>query len=43
MLDRGLVTREVIRTAFVAIEPALYRYPAIDANAFRQAVEEASR
>ncbi len=43
MLERGLITPESIRTAFTSIEPALYRYPAIDASAFRQAVEEATR
>jgi len=42
MLDRGLITRENILTAFSAIEPVLYRYPAIDGAAFRQAVDQAT-
>ena len=43
MLDRGLVTREGLRAAFAAIEPEVFRYPAVDASAFRQAVEDATR
>ena len=43
MLDRGLITREDIRSAFAAIEPVLYRYPAIDGAAFRQAVDQTTR
>lgn len=39
MLRRGLVTSSDLRTAFDAIEPKLYRYPAIDPEAFRHAVE----
>lgn len=38
MLDRGLVTREAISGTFEAIAPDLYRYPAVDAAAFRRAV-----
>jgi hypothetical protein len=39
MIDRGLVTPSALRAAFDAIEPKLYRYPAIDPAAFRRAVE----
>jgi hypothetical protein len=39
MLARSLVTREGLLAYFTAIEPALYRYPAIDAATFRSAVE----
>lgn len=39
MLRRGLVTSSGLRAAFDAIEPKLYRYPAIDPAAFRGAVE----
>lgn len=38
MLDRGLVTPAALRTAFDAIAPRLYRYPAVDPESFRQAV-----
>lgn len=40
MIGRGLVTRSQVRDAFEAIEQRLYRYPAIDPAAFRQAVSE---
>ena len=40
MLARGLVRPEAIRDAFSTLEPRLYRYPAIDAAAFRRAVDE---
>ncbi len=43
MLERGLVTRVSIRAAFEAIVPALYRYPALDAAAFRRAVDVATQ
>jgi hypothetical protein len=39
MLRSGLVTPERLMELFVAIEPALYRYSAIDAPAFRRRVE----
>ena len=39
MLRRGLVTTAGLRAAFDAIEPKLYRYPAIDPEAFRRAVD----
>jgi hypothetical protein len=38
MLARGLVERARLRALFEAIEPALYRFPAIDPAAFRRAV-----
>lgn len=40
MLDRGLIEPEAVRRHFAAIEPLLYRYPAIHPPAFRQAVED---
>jgi hypothetical protein len=40
MLERGLVDRTAVRATFEAIEPDLYRFPAIDAPAFRRRVEE---
>lgn len=40
MLERELVTRAEIAAAYQAIEPQLDRYPAIDADAFREKVEE---
>ncbi|MGE0555649.1 MAG: DUF6036 family nucleotidyltransferase [Gemmatimonadales bacterium] len=39
MLDRGLVSAAGLRRMFAAIEPELYRYPAIDPPSFRRAVE----
>jgi len=41
MFRRGLVNPEQLIKLFDAIVPQLYRYPAIDPRAFRQAVEEA--
>jgi hypothetical protein len=41
MLGRGLVTREQLRRDFADIEPRLYRYPALDARAFRRALDAA--
>jgi hypothetical protein len=41
MLERGLIDARRALEHFEAIEPALYRYPAIDARSFRQAVEAA--
>lgn len=38
MLERGLVERGRARQLFEAIEPRLYRYPALDPRAFREAV-----
>ncbi|MCC7032338.1 MAG: hypothetical protein IT179_05815 [Acidobacteria bacterium] len=39
MLERGLVTADALRTAFDEIAPRLYRYPAVDPEVFRRAVE----
>lgn len=38
MLARGLVTRPGLASYFEAIEPELYRFPAIDPASFRNAV-----
>jgi hypothetical protein len=38
MIDSGVVKPERLRELFEAIEPELYRYPAIDPASFRQAV-----
>jgi uncharacterized nucleotidyltransferase DUF6036 len=43
MLDRDLVDRSMLRELFEAIEPELYRFPAIDPASFRTAVEDACR
>lgn len=40
MVRRGLVRREDLLRHYETIEPALYRYPAIDPPSFRRAVEE---
>ena len=39
MLDSGLIERTKLSKLFLAIEPNLYRYPAIKPSAFRKAVE----
>jgi hypothetical protein len=39
LIGRGLVERRGLQEYFDAIEPELYRFPAIDAAAFRRAVE----
>jgi hypothetical protein len=39
-LSLGLVTREQLTDYFAAIEPDLYRYPALDPAAFRHRVEQ---
>jgi hypothetical protein len=39
MRDAGLVQPERLRELFAAIEPEMYRYPAIDARSFRAAVD----
>lgn len=39
MLGRGLISAEEVREAFEATRPELYRYPAIDPESFRRAVE----
>lgn len=41
MFRRALITPEQLKKLFAAILPQLYRYPAIDSHAFRQAVEKA--
>jgi hypothetical protein len=41
MLARGLVDRQRLLEDFAAIEPRLYRYPAIDPRAFRRALAAA--
>ena len=40
MLDRGLIESAKVRDYFQRIEPALYRFPAIDPPTFRRAVDE---
>jgi hypothetical protein len=40
LLRRGLVDRAGLLAYFAAIEPSLYRYPAIDLPGFRRAVTE---
>jgi hypothetical protein len=39
MLDRGLVSPAGLRTFLDAIEPDLYRFPAVDPSSLRRAVE----
>jgi hypothetical protein len=41
MLQRGLVKADGLRALFAAIEPDLYRFPALDPRSFRRALEEA--
>jgi hypothetical protein len=41
MIRRGLVDRDELRRRFEQIELQLYRYPAIDPEAFRKALEDA--
>jgi hypothetical protein len=41
LLARGLVDRRRARALFAAIEPEMYRYPAVDPRAFRRRVEAA--
>ena len=40
MLDRGLIESAKARDYFQRIEPALYRFPAVDPPTFRRAVDE---
>jgi hypothetical protein len=40
MLDRELITREVLWEMFLKIEPELIRYPGIEPAIFRAAVME---
>jgi hypothetical protein len=41
MLARGLISSEDVRAQFARMEPELYRFPAIDPQSFRQAVDAA--
>lgn len=41
MLDTGAVDRARLRDLFDRVEPQLFRYPAVNAAAFRRALEEA--
>lgn len=41
MLERGLVERARLKSAYEEIEPRLYRFPAVDPTDFRRSVEEA--
>ena len=41
MLERGLIDRAGLLAYFEAIEPELFRYPALDPDSFRRAVEDA--
>jgi hypothetical protein len=41
MIERGLIEPARVRAHYEEIEPALYRYPAIDPLVFRQRLEEA--
>jgi hypothetical protein len=41
MIERGLVEPSRLAELYDAIEPQLYRYPAIDAAAFRRKVRAA--
>jgi hypothetical protein len=43
MLDRALIAPERVKDLFEGIFPELYRYPAIDPDAFRTRVDEALR
>jgi len=40
MLKAGLVTVEGLRAAFTEAEADLYRYPAVDPESYRQALDE---
>jgi hypothetical protein len=43
MLDRGLIERQPLSELFDAIEPELFRYPAIDPSDFRRRVAEVAQ
>ncbi len=43
LLDRGLVQPLRLRELFDAIEPQLYRYPAVDPASFRKRLDDALR
>lgn len=40
LVARGLISARSVREQFAAIEPELYRFPAIDPPTFRRAVDE---
>lgn len=42
MLRRGMIEREKLQSFFLAIEPHLYRYPAVDPASFAAAVQQIS-
>lgn len=41
MIERGLIEPARLRELYDAIEPELFRYPAIDPSAFRRKVDDA--
>ena len=41
LVERRLIEPDRAREYFAAIEPRLYRYPALDPNSFRRSVEDA--
>jgi hypothetical protein len=43
MARRGLIDRASLERQFAAIEPDLFRYPAVDPASFRRAVEDFAR
>jgi hypothetical protein len=43
MLDQGLISGAELRRQFAIMEPHLYRFPAIDPESFRRAVDDAAR
>jgi hypothetical protein len=43
MIETGLVDRERLRELYQAIEPRLYRFPAIDPPAFRRKLDAVLR
>ena len=42
MIGRGLIELKKLNALFRDIEPNLYKYPAIDPNSFRQAIDDLS-
>lgn len=40
MIERGLIEPSRLMELFTRIEPFIYKYPAVDAKAFRAAIEE---
>jgi hypothetical protein len=43
MFERGLITSDELLRLFAAIEPELYRFPAIDPQTLRRKIEAAAR